>query len=281
MLIGKYHKLCLMFIALLLPSCTGLIEKAYVSPTPLSNGQVTPPSTSAIQGITPVASVATDTPTIPIPTDTPTASSTAAPTVNFTDCESLPFYEDFEDRNANCFVPGEVIMWDYADDSGNTVFQLVNPHDSAHFDIRFGPHSFEDGLIEYRFRFLQFDESGNIIFDRFHFHFGIQNGGESSYVFVTDAHPGIVQLFLNPEGTLEWTLLDNQSNLYKFVENEWYSVRVELQGTMIHATLTGPSDKGTIDLRAENSAYSKGDLTFDLGPRTTVQIDDVRISLLP
>jgi hypothetical protein len=179
--------------------------------------------------------------------------------------EELIFSQNFESESSSGFG-FEIGDWNVIQDGTNYVLQGTATESSVPAARAFfGPADFADGVIEFRFKFIQ---AGDLYFDFRH---------QETGVYVLYFHPEVqnVVLAINaPQGSdWQFTELGAESiQPFTFQENTWYLVRLEVQGSQFTVFLDGNRIMSASDTRLKN-----GRLRLVLAPDEVVFVDDVKI----
>jgi len=180
----------------------------------------------------------------------------------------LLFNEDFEDNAASGFA-FELGEWEIIKEKSNFVLKgTATESDTPAAKAYFGSNDFSDGIIEFRFKFLQ---SIGLYMD---FHFQAEKGSH-----VLHLSPDYESIFLSTitfqNGESPVSVISSQS--FTFQQNTWYKVQLELQGSQITLNVDGNHI-----LSVSDSLFEKGGMRFTLDPDTIVELDDVKVwSLKP
>lgn len=200
--------------------------------------------------------------------DRASASPTLAETNIPPNAGQLLFNEDFEDNAASGFA-FETGKWEIVKDKSDFVLKVTaTESDTPAAKAYFGPSDFSDGIIEFRFKFLQ---PIGLYVD---FHFQGDKGGH-----VLNLSPEYESIFLSTitfqNGGAQVSVISSSS--FTFQKNTWYKVQLELQGGQMTLNVDGNHI-----LSVSDSLFEKGGMRFTLEPHTIVELDDVKVwSLKP
>jgi hypothetical protein len=165
--------------------------------------------------------------------------------------------------------------WQIVDDgSGNKVLQTSGSSaaDPITYLVEFGPQAFSDGVIQYRFRFKDWNPangSSGIAYINFRIG-GDWDGNSYTYQIMAVRNAGYLNYVTGTDAP--WpTLADSQMEIQK---DQWIRVRIEITGNLIKVKL---NDKLLIEVIDRSSRTASGRLGFLAGPQTGLQYDDVQV----
>lgn len=231
---------------------------------PLSGTEETQDSL-IIGDVTLQAPANTITPITPEPIATTTGTS-LQPSLD----EEPVYSENFEDGFAHGFEfgPGN---WSVVDDgSGNKVLELRDSIDPT--GSTFGPRTFSDGVIEFRFRVTSQNlQAHSVVLTVRH-----QDSG-SQYIISYHTPDGFTDITYS-ELNSEWQPMEGISGSAKLIpysRGEWVKMQVIVNGNQIQAFL---NDEPIVT--ATDSRLPQGNLTLGTGANVTVQFDDFKVTEL-
>lgn len=171
------------------------------------------------------------------------------------------FSQDFEGGNTSGFG-FESGDWVVSKDNSNNILKGTGTESFTPAAIAyFGPADFTNGVIEFRFKFVQ---AHGMILD-----FRLQDKG----VYILYLHPEAqnIVLGINVDGNVTELGADAVQS-FTFQEDIWYTVRLEVQGSQFTASVDGNQIMSTSDTRLDH-----GRLRFALEPNTIIYLDDVQV----
>lgn len=204
---------------------------------------------------------------------TPITPTTATDTSGTALVDDKPVYsEDFESG----FAQGFQFLWGnwsvVDDGTGNKVLEQNN--NSEWSEVKFGPDSFSDGVVEFRFRVVRDSDGYNsvVLYLR-------ETPGENgtTYNISYSAVTGITGVSYTPPGK-GWQPVEATSGAAKVFPavgtsiGSWVTMRVVAQGKQIQVFL----DNDLI-ITASDSRISKGILTLGAFENRVVQFDDFKV----
>jgi tRNA A-37 threonylcarbamoyl transferase component Bud32 len=183
----------------------------------------------------------------------------------------LAVNENFESGVASDFRPADGV-WQILDDgSGNKVFQAFNQSNTNFIWTEFGPTDFSDGIIEYRFRYIDFDpQVGGS--DMEYVFFRIRGDRNDSYTFQLQSTNSLADLNYVPIDSSSWFSFGSEN--ITLAKDIWYVVRIEILKNRISVYM---NNQILIDGMDYSSRLTSGRLGFQVGPSSVIQYDDVKV----
>lgn len=263
-------------IAAVSANLTGTYIATLLPPTPTA----TVPTPTPVPP-TPTAIVPTSTPVPPTATATITSSpSSVQPTPTTTVLTPIPepsgtsvaeqqpedgvlFERNFENGRLDAYTNrGDVGTWSVVDDgTGNNVLENI-PLASNYQEWYFGEFTWTNYAVEFKFRFID-------TVNPFAIHFRELNN--EYYVFFIESN-GQVSFQYHPYNG-SWHPIEY--NTYNFIPDRWYQIRIEANEDLFRAYV---DDRLVSSVRDDR--FYEGYIDFNAFPRTTVQIDDIRVTSL-
>ena len=183
----------------------------------------------------------------------------------------LVFDEDFQTGYAANVYP-KTSNWGIVTNGENKVYQANNPSKTDWIWAEFGPRVFSNGVIQYHFMIVDYDApiygSGmSYVFFRI-------NGdwNQDSYTFQIQPTNEYLTVDYVPKLESNWVTLGNIN--MSISTNTWYTVRVEVHENQIKVYL---NHSLLIDSVDSKSRLSSGRLGFQVGPKTTILYDEVKV----
>lgn len=203
-------------------------------------------------------------------TNKPISSSTIQPTFYLPPKNmKLLYINDFETENPKSFIifNGD---WQIVNDiKGNKVFQTKGINSNSNC-VGFGPKDFSDGVIEFKFLLVNYsssEEDGGKISLKFR----TKSWGDEEYTLDFNPYYSTSDIaHADPYPTDNWENLGQIG--FSANKNQWYSIRLELQGEEMTAFLDGKKI-----IKANDSRLKIGNLFFVVNPDAIVQFDDIKV----
>jgi hypothetical protein len=169
------------------------------------------------------------------------------------------FSEDFEDGKAQK-VSSILGDWQViSDETGNKVYDIASPKGNFYPTIKFGTISWDNYIIEYRFKFVGNGDNWTSVGFR-------RNQTGLALYLVPFSENGITLLYTDTAG--KWFELVNRS--YSIEKDTWHQIRVEANGENIDIYI---DEKTTIT--TTDTLYKSGSAELTVGPNTHMQFDDI------
>ena len=193
-------------------------------------------------------------------------TETLMPEVTKTQESNILFEANFEDGQIpHLYIKGR---WQIVDDEGNNVFEFDNRNGSNYSGFDFGSIAWKDYSISYRVRMLNLIEYAPEVISEF------RKNSDGSNRYIQAFTPYYDSLSLNIAlNSSAWEPITSQ--VYNFIEDEWYTVRIYVFGSNIKVTLNGVQYFNIIDDRV-----GSGMLNLSVGPGSHVQFDDIVVESL-
>lgn len=202
-----------------------------------------------------------------LPNEIPTSANsdkTSTPTSLLTSDNSILFDEDFEDGKAqqiwNIVGDWKII----SDETGNKVYNIVSPKGNDYPSIDFGAETWDNYLIEYRFRFIGRGNNWATI--------SFRRDQTRTAQYIISFQPNNTTLYYTDlKG--DWFGIVNHS--YSLKEDTWYWIKVEANNENIDLYINNQPIINTNDM-----LYKSGSAELSVGPDTHTQFDDIQVRTL-
>ena len=188
------------------------------------------------------------------------------PTGASSNFNTLVFSDDFESDGMNFTLGGGSGSFEIVDDgNGNKVLELSDAG-SYSLMVTFGPKNISNFAIEYRVKFVSFDNmqpaSGvsNLILRYTEF------GGPMYDLSLDPEYQNAYFYYYPPYEKL------HQAVNFRILTEKWYEVRVEMDGESLYASIDGVRA-----FQATDSRLSSGNLGFQTYSNAITQYDDVKV----
>jgi hypothetical protein len=167
------------------------------------------------------------------------------------------------DSNPSGFAFDTPLAWEIVKYKGNPVLEVDASQAPANdgSDIIFGPPDFGNGVINFKFNLI---ETGN-------FFLGFRGNQNDSYLVYFAPQDSAITIMINGQ-TYNWNGEDLSTRSFTFTPDNWYDVRLEVQGE----NMTLWIDNNRI-LTASDARLQSGAVFFHLDAGSMLQFDDVQI----
>jgi hypothetical protein len=194
-----------------------------------------------------------------------------------TSSSNVIYFEDFEDGEANGIFPGEEGDW-LAIDTGadGWVLEVNNLTGTSTAGANIGKFSLVNGSIEYGIKFTSWDLSEDNGSGNFQLSFRVVPEEEERYLFVIRPFFGTAELFYVPTSGVWEVPIPGATYEHDFVLNQWYSVRIDVNGDTFSAYL---NDSPLFTEIKDTSLPTAGPIRISVGRSTSIQLDDIKVTL--
>lgn len=181
------------------------------------------------------------------------------------------FAENFESGTTNKFRDISGLWRIVKDETGNWVYEINNKGKQDWSSVMFGTNEWQDYIIEYRVRLVDFGPSPYTLMGAVFRNSSFDNMALAHYHVSFAPNDNGLWIQYSDDSRNDYRML--ASTIYRIKVGNWYEVRVEVVGPLIKVFIDNNEE-----LEVSDSSLISGPLGLQVGPNLHVQYDDIVIT---